>query len=62
MLPPVPADIVSCFDEKVLPPPAGKPMTKGQVYDKFGEFILLDQKKTSCGKRLISRDEKLRAG
>lgn len=35
-------------------------MSQAQVYDKFGEFIVLDKKKTSCGRRLIARDDSLR--
>lgn len=35
-------------------------MSQEAVYNKFGEFIVLDQKKTSCGKRLIARDDMLR--
>lgn len=58
----MPADISACFDEKVAAPLAGKPMTKAQVYDKFGEFIVLDEKKSACGKRLIARDEGFRKG
>ena len=58
-LPPVPADIRACFDEKVAPPPQGKAMTKQDIYDKFGEFVVLDEKKSSCGKRLIARDDAL---
>jgi hypothetical protein len=37
-------------------------MSKVQVYDKFGEFITLDEKKSSCGRRLIERDDALRTG
>ena len=37
-------------------------MTKQDVYDKLGEFVVLDEKKTSCGKRLIARDDALVVG
>jgi hypothetical protein len=40
----------------------GKRLSKGQVYDKFGEFIVLDDKKSSCGRRLIAREDLWRAG
>jgi hypothetical protein len=39
----------------------GKRLTKGQTFDKFGEFIVLDEKKSSCGRRLIARDDTWRA-
>lgn len=61
-LPPIPADIRLCFDAKVEPPPQGRAMTKQDVYDKLGEFVVLDEKKTSCGKRLIARDDALVVG
>jgi hypothetical protein len=60
--PPLPDDLRTCFDELVSPPVKGKRLSKGQVYDKFGEFIVLDEKKSSCGRRLIARDDALRTG
>lgn len=61
-MPPIPADIRSCFDARVEPPPQGRAMTKQDVYDKFGEFVVLDEKKSACGKRLIARDDALATG
>ncbi|KAF5887947.1 MULTISPECIES: hypothetical protein [Rhizobium] len=45
--PPLPDDLRAYFDELVPPPVKGKRFTKGQVYDKLGEFIVLDEKKSS---------------
>ncbi len=49
--PPLPADLRTCFDKLVSPPVKGKRLTKGQTFDKFAEFIVLNDSEASCGRR-----------
>lgn len=51
-LPPVPADLVVCFDSTV-PAPAAGPMTKGRALTLIAALKLSEATKTACGQRLL---------
>jgi hypothetical protein len=58
-MPPVPTDIVKCFDELVPPPKRGT-MTQEQTFTLIAALKRSEKAKSQCGKRLIAWYEDLK--
>jgi hypothetical protein len=53
MLPPIPADLMVCFDRST-PGPGEGPLTKSEAISLIAELRRSEVEKTMCGKRLIA--------
>lgn len=52
-LPPIPAGIETCLTATTPAPPAGKPLSKADVFALIAKLKKSEVSKTACGKRLI---------